>query len=282
MTGPSPRRPDAASSSVANTHGGDIRHPRRYRLTPGLSLWILLKFVSVLVWFSGHHTAALLIYFVWDPWLFLQVLVPRLGGFGPVASRFASDAREVWLTIDDGPDPVTTPKILDLLDRHGARATFFVIGQHVENHPELAREIVRRGHMLANHTDTHPCFSFWIAGPTRTAGEIDRCNRRITELGLIEALYFRAPVGIKNGFIAPALARRGMHYVAWSARGFDCTTEATLAASRVVRGIRPGAIVLLHEGKGDLGRVRVIETVLQHMHREGFKAVIPAVHSLKC
>ena len=92
-------------------------------------------------------------------------LNPNSRIFGPIESRCGSG---VWLTLDDGPDPLNTPAILDLLDAYGVKATFFVIGEKAEQHPDLIREIARRGHQIGNHTWSHPQASFWCHGPIRT------------------------------------------------------------------------------------------------------------------
>ena len=89
--------------------------------------------------------------------------------FGPVATRFVPAGDEVWLTIDDGPTPEDTPRLLDLLDAAGARATFFVRGDSAEKFPDLIRDIVGRGHGIANHTYSHPQYSFWCAPPRKVA-----------------------------------------------------------------------------------------------------------------
>ena len=89
---------------------------------------------------AEHHAGAgAILFFAPDPWVFLQFFLPSAQGFGPAITSFETERREVWLTIDDGPDPSSTPRVLDLLRKHGARATFFVIGEQVARHPELAR-----------------------------------------------------------------------------------------------------------------------------------------------
>ena len=91
---------------------------------------------------AEHHAGAgAILFFAPDPWVFLQFFLPSAQGFGPAITSFETERREVWLTIDDGPDPSSTPRVLDLLRKHGARATFFVIGEQVARHPELARRI---------------------------------------------------------------------------------------------------------------------------------------------
>lgn len=252
----------------------------RYVFPGGLAVWLAAKGVALTLFLAGSPRLALLVYLLPDPWLFWQIMVPQAGGFGPVASRFRTSHQEIWLTIDDGPDPVTTPRVLDLLDHHRARATFFLIGERAKKHPHLVSEIARRGHALANHTHTHSAKSFWCAGPGRTAREIDACNRAIQDAGSIVPIYFRPPVGIKSVFIHPALAKRGMIYVAWTARGYDSISSAPTATRRILHQIKPGAIVLLHEGKSDLRRVQVIESVLHGLAERQFTTVIPARETL--
>src|SRR3954447_27032234 len=113
--------------------------------------------------------------------------------WGPVMRSFQTSEPEVWLTIDDGPSPVHTLPILDLLDRFGARATFFVIGAHAEKNPRLITEILSRGHGLANHTFTHPSGTFWAAAPARVAAEIDLCAEILRAGPDRPARLFRAP-----------------------------------------------------------------------------------------
>ena len=254
--------------------------PAAYVMPNGLRWWLGLKALALLLWIAGQPLWALVVYLLLDPWFLRQVLVPRARGFGPVASSFRTTEKEGWLTIDDGPDPLTTPRALDLLDHYGARATFFLIGTAVERHPEWVGEILRRGHTVGNHTFTHPCWSFWRAGPRRIGREIDACNRALAEAGAPTTRFFRMPVGMKTPFLQPALATRGMSLVAWSARGFDCTSEPAAATRRILQDLQPGAVLLLHEGGGDLNRLRVMENVLQHLQKNGYRAVVPPFEKL--
>jgi peptidoglycan-N-acetylglucosamine deacetylase len=247
-----------------------------FRLSIGLRLWLALKAVALGLAIARHPWAAALAYLILDPWFLWQIIVPSSNGFGPVVSRFATDKREVWLTIDDGPDPVTTPRLLDLLDEFGARATFFVIGQQVESHPELAREIARRGHTLANHTHSHPSWRLWRSGKTQILAEMDRCAAALTRLGVEAPPYFRLPVGIKNPWVHPALAERGLLLVAWAARGYDCISTEEKATQRITKDITPGAVVLLHEGGSDLKRVSVVRRVLEFLRANGYSTTLPA------
>src|SRR5258706_10477628 len=131
------------------------------------------RFVLVLIFAVGLTTPVLLA-LNWDHKLFFislelatkfLIVYPAIRAncrwFGPVVTRFRTADKAVWLTIDDGPHPDDTPALLKLLQKHNARATFFAIGRRVEKYPELARAIVREGHTLANHTQTHPALFFW-------------------------------------------------------------------------------------------------------------------------
>ena len=137
--------------------------------------------------------------------LLYATLVPNCQWWGPVMTTFATAEREVWITIDDGPSPVHTTKILDILQQFDARATFFVVGARAEEHPHLITEILARGHALANHTHTHPRASFWCASAGKIRNEIDRCAETLRTTPERPALLFRAPVGMKNPFVHPAL-----------------------------------------------------------------------------
>ena len=200
---------------------------------------------------------------------------------GPVVTRFVPDGEEVWLTIDDGPCPTDTPCILDLLDAAGARATFFVRGNKARAHPELIQEMVRRGHNVANHTYHHPQYSFWYASPPRVTVEIDRCSRVLHELTGQVPNWFRAPVGMANPFVHHAVAVRKMRLIGWTNRGLDTLKRATPASSvrRIVRGLLPGNIVLLHEGHGTSSgerlNVQTLKLFLNTLSERGWQAIVP-------
>jgi len=154
----------------------------------------------------------------------------------------------VLLTIDDGPDPVDTPVLLDLLDKHGKKAVFFVIGEKVRRYPDLAREIVRRGHQIGNHTMTHPAGTMWCAGSARTRCEIVECSRAIEEVTGVKPRWFRAPAGHRNWFTHPALREQGLELVGWKKRAFDAVRrDVPWIVKRLTTGVRDGDIILLHE-----------------------------------
>lgn len=200
----------------------------------------------VLVWWRlGWPWGVSLGSVIWLAWCW-GTLMPASEMFGPVAMR--ARGKGVLLTIDDGPDLHDTPVILDLLDRHAVKAVFFVIGEKVRAHPELARAIVARGHELGNHTLTHPQGSFWAAGPWRTRREIDGCNKAIREVTGVRPRWFRAPVGHRNFFTHPVTAELGLEVVAWSRRGFDTVAgDLGRIVPKLTEGSTDGDILLLHE-----------------------------------
>jgi peptidoglycan/xylan/chitin deacetylase (PgdA/CDA1 family) len=155
---------------------------------------------------------------------------------------------EIALTIDDGPDPAVTPQVLALLDRHGVKATFFCIARQAECHPALCREIVRRGHAVENHSQRHR-HDFSLLGPAGYLREIGAAQQTLTRITGSRPGFFRAPAGLRNPFLDPVLARLGLQLASWSARGFDTrTSSARHVLRRLLRGLRPGAILLLHDG----------------------------------
>ncbi|WP_367875161.1 polysaccharide deacetylase family protein [Luteolibacter sp. Populi] len=173
-------------------------------------------------------------------------LCPTARFFGPMVTRVAG--KGPLITIDDGPDPADTPAILDLLDAYNVKAVFFVIGEKVKAHPELAREILRRGHELANHTMTHPAGSFWAAGAVRTRREIAGCSRIIEEVTGQKPRWFRAPVGHRNWFTHPVCHELGMEVIAWNRRAFDTVrSDVPGIVHCLTHSVQDGDILLLHE-----------------------------------
>ncbi len=209
-------------------------------------IWALIHVPAVFVgWRFGWHTGLVVLCTAGILWT-CGTFLPNARIFGPIVRR--AEGREVLLTIDDGPDPDDTPALLDLLDRHGRKAVFFVIGEKVRRFPELAREIVRRGHELGNHTMTHPVGYFWGYGPARTRREIAECQRAIEEIAGVKARFFRAPAGHRNWFTHPVLKDLGLELVGWRKRAYDTVrSDVDGIVSDLTDGAKTGDILLLHE-----------------------------------
>jgi len=245
-------------------------------------MWLLLtvnlagKVAAVLV-FGPAPASALALWFVPDFLLAYHVFVPRAQGLGHMHRYFTTARREVWLTIDDGPDPEDTPRILELLANFRARATFFVIGKNAVGHPGLIWAIASAGHEVAHHTHTHPLATFWCASPARVDRELDATTEILQQSG-VNPVRFRPPAGIRNLWLARALRRRGLTGIGWSARGLErWHTDPEAVAIRALRGLRPGSILLLHEGPRVPAAIRVaaIARVLEQLSKQGYQCVLP-------
>lgn len=192
--------------------------------------------------------------------------LPNATIFGPIVRRM--EGQGVLLTFDDGPDPDDTPVILDLLDAAGQKAVFFVIGEKVKRHPELAREIVRRGHELGNHSMTHPVGLLWGAGSIRTRREIGECNRIIEEVTGIKPRWYRAPAGHRNWFTHPVMQELGLRLMGWKKRAYDTLrTDVEGIATCLTAGAKGGDVLLLHESTTVAGPVT--EEVLKRLAAAG-------------
>lgn len=153
----------------------------------------------------------------------------------------------VALTFDDGPDPHHTLPILDILARYQVKATFFLIGHSIVSYPEQAREVVRRGHALGNHTFTHRR----LVGckPTVVADELTRCRRAMQEITGVTPKFMRPPFGEYDPVSYLTARALGYAVVNWSASGEDWQGDsAQVVAGRILADIQPGHIILLHDG----------------------------------
>jgi peptidoglycan/xylan/chitin deacetylase (PgdA/CDA1 family) len=148
---------------------------------------------------------------------------PRAQLFGPTICR-TSSARKLAITFDDGPNPAITPKLLDLLDRYHAKATFFLIGKFVRECPELVKETVARGHVVGNHTELHPNL-FWL-NPVKVQVELRLCHDAIRHAMGTTAKWFRPPFGMRNPWVIPAATELGYKTVMWTLIPGDWRAES--------------------------------------------------------
>ena len=204
-------------------------------------------------------------------------LLKRLA-LAPVAWTRSPDRRSVLLTFDDGPHPEHTRAVLDVLEKHNQRATFFVIGARAQEAPQLLAEIVRRGHSLANHSFQHAHTSpFWAV--ERLAEDLERAQKVLERASGKRPRWFRAPVGVLSPRVVSAARLAGLTLVSWTASARDGVSGATVprSARRLVRALRPGAILVLHDAaeRGDRTPIcpQVLERVLEAMHARGLRSV---------
>jgi peptidoglycan/xylan/chitin deacetylase (PgdA/CDA1 family) len=138
---------------------------------------------------------------------------PRSQLFGPTICR-TNSARKLAITFDDGPNPATTPKLLDLLDRYDAKATFFLIGRFVRECPALVKETVARGHVIGNHTDTHP--NLFLLTPTQIRAELRLCHDAISSAVTAPPKWFRPPFGMRNPWVIPEAQELAYQTAMWT------------------------------------------------------------------
>jgi peptidoglycan-N-acetylglucosamine deacetylase len=226
---------------------------QRWRPTPlvGLSMALHLLLAVLLLWQPGWWRALLGALIVDHLLLMAQGLWPRSRGLGANLTRLPPEAAargEVALTIDDGPDPEVTPRVLALLAEHKAQATFFCIGERAARHPQLCRDIVAAGHELGNHGLRHPVLAS-LMGPRGWAREIGGAQHLLATLGGRPPRYYRAVAGLRNPFLDPVLHRMGLQLASWTRRGFDTRSgHADRVRARLLDGLAPGDILLLHDG----------------------------------
>jgi peptidoglycan-N-acetylglucosamine deacetylase len=227
--------------------------PTPWHPTPLLVFSILLHIAAVIVllvnpalwrWAAGAVLANHALLAAVGLW-------PRSRMLGPNWIRLPADAAargEVALTIDDGPDPAVTPQVLDILDAHGVRATFFCIGRNVARYPDLSREIVRRGHAMENHSDRH-WWHFAFLGVGGFARELAAAQQTIADVTGQLPVFFRAPAGLRSPLLDPALCRMGLRLASWTRRGFD-TVERNpdTVLRRLLLNLQGGDILLVHDG----------------------------------
>ncbi|MFC8448738.1 polysaccharide deacetylase family protein [Kitasatospora sp. NPDC057223] len=180
------------------------------------------------------------------------------------------------LTFDDGPNPVDTPRLLEVLREHRVRAVFCLWGDHVQEYPELVRAIVADGHLLGNHSMHHDDMGAWA--PERIRADLERTSallRRVAPGAPIR--YFRAPYG-SWGATAAVAAQLGMQPLGWRLAIADWEPPGTdELVRRVEAGITPGAVVLLHDGGGDRSQtVEAVDRIIPRLRARGWRFDTPA------
>jgi peptidoglycan/xylan/chitin deacetylase (PgdA/CDA1 family) len=209
-------------------------------------------------------------------------LWPRSTVLGPNMVRLphAAAARgEIALTIDDGPDPDVTPRVLELLAAAGARASFFCIGERALRHPELVRDMVREGHTIENHTFHHYHW-FGAFGPRRMAREIELAQECLTDVAGRAPQFFRAVAGLRNPFLDPILHRLNLRLASWTRRAFDTQRrDPARACTLLTRNLAAGDILDMHDGNaatalsGEPMILAVLPRLLESIRDAGLKPV---------
>jgi peptidoglycan/xylan/chitin deacetylase (PgdA/CDA1 family) len=187
----------------------------------------------------------------------LGISVLRLNFFVKAVCRGDATANCVALTFDDGPDPAATKNLLKVLKQHEIKAAFFPIGEKIRTYPEVIKEIDQEGHVIGNHSFRHVWWTNFLI-----SGALDREIRTAQEaiesaIGQVPA-YFRPPMGLTNPHLRGKLKKHGLSVIGWDVRPFDTRASAEMVIKNVLKGIRNGSIILLHDTKrapADLARL---------------------------
>lgn len=209
-------------------------------------------------------------------------LLPRSSLLGPNLTRLPAAAiarREIALTIDDGPHPEVTPRVLDLLDAAQAKASFFCIGRQARQYPALCRAIVARGHRVENHGDSHSSL-FATFGFGRMQADIAAAQSTLADITGQAPQFFRPTAGLRNPFLDPVLHRLGLRLATWTRRPYD-TREGSprTVYQRLIRDLSAGDILLMHDGNsapsadGTPVILGVLPCLLQTLAEQGLHSV---------
>jgi peptidoglycan/xylan/chitin deacetylase (PgdA/CDA1 family) len=176
-----------------------------------------------------------------------QSMAPTGQWFGKAFHGLPRGSKQIALTFDDGPNDPHTLNLLDILAKHNVRATFFLIGRYVRQQPDIAREIAKQGHVIGNHTFTHPFLTFNSAASIRN--EIQQCRSAISDAVGERSNLFRPPWGARRPAVFRIVRQLGLKPVMWSITGYDWDAPtADYIERKVTAKVRGGDVVLLHDG----------------------------------
>jgi peptidoglycan/xylan/chitin deacetylase (PgdA/CDA1 family) len=204
----------------------------------------------------------------------LGVAIPQLRWFGNFICRGSPSKKRAALTFDDGPDPRSTPQLLDWLRAEKVPAAFFCIGKKVEAHPELAAQIVRDGHLLGNHSYAHSNFTNFHS-TARLQAELALTQVAVQKAAGVAPVYFRPPVGLSNPNTFRAAKQLNLQVIGWTIRSLDTViADPQKIVARITRGLRPGAIILLHDGNIPAEKLlATVKSSLDSLRRLGYETV---------
>lgn len=253
-------------------------------MTRAISIKILgLCIMFALVWFIEPlwlaWTLAGAVFVIMAAWIAWGVFNVNSSMWVRTYWRAPTESNRVALTFDDGPDPNFTPDILKVLADKDAPAAFFVVGERVAEHPEIAKAIHDAGHLIGNHSHTHPLgMNFRLHAGIRR--EITACNNAVRNATGATPRFYRAPHGFKNPALGDVLIDEGLACVGWQIRAFDAVRQdAATIAKRIVDATRPGGVILLHDGGGlqgtdsREGTVSALPVIIDGLRARGLEIV---------
>ena len=202
------------------------------------------------------------------------VAIPQVRFFGNFICRGNKTKKQIALTFDDGPDPRSTPQLLDLLREQKIPAAFFCIGKHVKKNPELAARIIHEGHQLENHSFAHSNYTNFY-GCARLRTELRQAQSVIEKAVGSAPKFFRPPVGLSNPNTFRAARDLDLQVVGWSIRSLDTVIASPeKIVARIKRGLQPGAIILLHDGNIPAEKLlATVKSLLDELRQLGYEVV---------
>jgi peptidoglycan-N-acetylglucosamine deacetylase len=176
-----------------------------------------------------------------------QSMVPTAQWYGKTFTGLARSSRQLALTYDDGPNDPHTLRLLEVLAKHSVRATFFLIGRYVQQRPEIVREIAQAGHIVGNHSFTHPLLTF--KSETEIKQQLSECRAALQDVISEPSNLFRPPFGGRRPAVLRVARSLGLKTIMWNVTGYDWTARPGPAIERQVASkIRGGDVILLHDG----------------------------------
>src|SRR6266852_1269096 len=176
-----------------------------------------------------------------------QSMAPAGQWLGRTFKGLKRPSKQLSLTYDDGPNDPHTLRLLEVLAKHNVRATFFLIGRYVQQRPDIARELVKAGHVIGNHTFTHPLLTFKSTGELRT--QLVGCERALTEAVGEHSNLFRPPFGGRRPAVLRVARPMGLEPIMWNVTGYDWNAPSVDHIERKVTSkVRGGDVILLHDG----------------------------------
>jgi peptidoglycan/xylan/chitin deacetylase (PgdA/CDA1 family) len=217
-----------------------------------------------------------------------QSMSPTGQWFGPTFAHGIRGSRQIALTYDDGPNDPHTLHLLDVLAKHGVHATFFMIGRYVQQRPDIVRAVAQAGHVIGNHTFTHPRLIFQSEAQTRT--QLVDCRQALQDAIGQHSNLFRPPFGGRRPVTLRIARELGLQTVMWNVTGYDWNAQpAVVIEKKIARQMRGGDLILLHDGSHRaLGADRAqtvitTESLIRRYRDQGYEFVtVNGMQAIRC
>ena len=203
--------------------------------------------------------------------------------FGKNVVKLRTEQREIALTFDDGPNPPYTDRLLDVLAKHDVKATFFMIGNRIEKHPETVQRVIAEGHQIGNHSYSHPLLGF--LPPTTVQREIERTDALIRQFGVSEDIAFRSPFLARYFPVAWVLSKQKRPHISCNVWSWDWMTQnpdkiAKTVLKKTLSTTGTGSIIVLHDGIAKnvsadrAGTIEATDRIIERLKQQEYRFII--------